>query len=167
MSRNIFVISDTHFGHSKFLTFKDVNDELIRKFSSVEEMDETMIENWNKVVKDKDIVYHCGDVYMNDGHKNLARLKGRKRLVVGNHDNLKSEHLHKHFEKIMMWRVFKEHNCVLTHVPIHDSALHIKVDYNIHGHIHEKLSPTNDHINVCVEHHNYTPINLEELMSKR
>lgn len=164
--RNIFVVSDTHFGHNNFLTFKDNSNNQIRPFASCEEMDDTMIQNWNKTVRDQDIVYHCGDVFFGQGHEHLWKLKGRLRLVVGNHDDLKDVRLHKRFEKIMMWRIFKELNCVLTHVPIHESNLY-KVDYNIHGHIHEKPSPTDRHINVCVEHHNYTPIALEELMEKR
>lgn len=159
--KNIFIISDTHFSHSNFLTFKDAKGELIRKFSSVEEMDEHMIENWNKTVNDGDLVYHLGDVFFNDGYKHLYKLKGRKRLIVGNHDELKNERLMNAFEKVMMWRIFKEHNCVLTHVPIHNSNLY-KVKFNLHGHIHEQTSPTEQHINCCVEWRNYTPVHIED-----
>ena len=54
---DIWVISDTHFGHNNMLKFKDKNGDPIRpNFSSTEEMDEHMIERWNSVVKDGDIV---------------------------------------------------------------------------------------------------------------
>ena len=56
---DIWVISDTHFGHSNILKFTDTNGNLIRgaKFSSLEEMDEHMIDQWNSTVKDGDKVY--------------------------------------------------------------------------------------------------------------
>ena len=88
--RNIFVISDTHFFHKNILTFKNKDGELIRPgFSSVEEMNETIIDNWNKTVNDEDVIYHLGDFTFgsNNRIKDVApRLKGRKRLLLGNHD---------------------------------------------------------------------------------
>lgn len=163
--RNIFVVSDTHFGHANILKFTDsTTGERIRpQFSSVEEMDEHMVERWNSVVKDEDIVYHLGDVYFEHGHKVLSRLKGRKRLILGNHDNGKSSHLQANFQKILMWRMFPEHNCVLTHVPIHESGMY-KVRYNLHGHIHQNPSPGEQWINCSVEVQDYTPRAIEELV---
>lgn len=164
--RDIFVISDTHFGHENILTFTDEHRNVVRSFSDVDEMDALMIENWNKTVKDEDIVYHLGDVYFGKGHKVLPFLKGRKRLVLGNHDNPKSDHLMKNFQKIMLLRHFPEFDCILTHIPMHESGI-FKVNYNVHGHIHQKDSPTERHINCSVEVINYTPIAIEDLMKGR
>lgn len=166
--RNIFVISDTHFSHANILKFTGYDGLPVRpEFSSVEEMDEVMIDRWNSVVKDEDIVYHLGDVYFAQGHKLLARLKGRKRLILGNHDNGKCTHLQKYFQKITVWRMFPEFNILLTHVPIHESSLNEnKANYNVHGHIHSNLSPTMRHYNVCVEKHNYTPVAIEDITAR-
>jgi calcineurin-like phosphoesterase family protein len=163
--RNIFIVSDTHFGHQNILKFTDDKDgsQVRPNFSSVEEMDEHMVERWNSVVRDYDIVYHLGDVYFDNGHRVLKRLKGRKRLVLGNHDNPKSEFIMNNFSKIMMWRMFPEFDCVLTHVPIHESGM-FKIKYNLHGHIHQNPSPTPRHINCCVEVNNYTPKTIEECL---
>ena len=87
---NIFVISDTHFGHKNILTFLNEDGSRVRDFSSLEEMDELIVENWNKTVSDQDIVYHLGDVYFGAGHQHLKRLRGRKRLILGNHDEGKN-----------------------------------------------------------------------------
>lgn len=153
----IFIISDTHFGHENILRFRDsASNELIRNFSDVHDMNEHMVERWNKTINDDDIVYHLGDVYFGKGHEVLGRLKGRKRLILGNHDNAKDQNLQKYFQKISMWRMFPEYNCLLTHVPIHESGLY-KVQYNLHGHIHQNASPTERHINCSVEVQDYMP----------
>ena len=165
--RNIFIISDTHFGHENILKFVDSEEKPLRHFSDIYDMNEHMIDRWNKTVKDEDIVYHLGDVYFGKGHEVLPRLRGRKRLVLGNHDNAKSEYLQKHFQKIMMWREFPDFNCVLTHVPIHESSLY-KRKYNLHGHVHKGshrgLIEDERYINCCVEVRDYMPVAIEELV---
>jgi calcineurin-like phosphoesterase family protein len=166
MSRDIWVISDTHFNHKNIIKYCD------RPFKSADEMNETLIENWNNTVKDGDIVYHLGDVFMGGDPELLYRLKGRKRLVVGNHDNLKNPVLHKTFQKIAMWRMFPEFGLLLTHVPVHESSLYRgptgnedspKQLFNVHGHIHDKQSPDGPYKCVCVEQTNYKPVNIEDL----
>jgi calcineurin-like phosphoesterase family protein len=162
----IFVVSDTHFGHENILKFRDSNtNELIRNFSDVHDMNEYMVQRWNAVVNEDDIVYHLGDVYFGRGYEVLDRLKGRKRLLLGNHDNGKCQKLHKYFQKIGMWRMFPEYNCLLTHVPVHESGLY-KVQYNLHGHIHQNASPTPRHINCSVEVQDYMPKLITDLVPK-
>jgi calcineurin-like phosphoesterase family protein len=171
----IYIISDTHFGHENILKFRDSKtNELIRNFSDIHDMNEHIVQRWNAVVTEEDIVYHLGDVYFGKGWEVLERLKGRKRLILGNHDNAKSEHLQKYFQKILMWRMFPEYNCLLTHVPVHESALEFRNLKNIHGHIHQNTtmitnpdgsrSPDLRYINVSVEKTDYTPINIESLI---
>ena len=165
--RSIFVISDTHFGHENILDFKREDGSPVRLFESVEEMDQVMVDNWNKVVGDSDIVYHMGDVYFGKGYEVLPRLKGKKRLLVGNHDNPKSEHILNNFQKIMLWREFEDFNCVMSHVPLHESALY-KRKYNLHGHVHNGghrgLVQDDRYINCCVEVNDYRPRAIEDIM---
>ena len=165
--RDIFIISDTHFGHENILKFVDDKNNLIRDFCNVHHMNEHMVECWNNTVKDNDIVYHLGDVYFEKGYEMLSRLNGRKRLILGNHDDGKCEHLHKTFDKIMMWRDFKEFDCILTHTPLHESGLY-KRKYNLHGHVHKGshrgLIQDKRYVNCCVEVRNYTPVAIEELV---
>jgi calcineurin-like phosphoesterase family protein len=173
--RDIFIISDTHFGHENILRFTDSHSgQRIRpQWENVDEMDEHMIAQWNSVVQDQDIVYHLGDVYLggNRGVKVLPRLRGRKRLILGNHDNGKDQNLLKHFEKITMWRMFPEFGVLLTHVPVHASAFDYKDLKCVHGHIHQKIVMAEcgsvadtRYVNVCVEKTDYTPINIEDVL---
>jgi calcineurin-like phosphoesterase family protein len=161
---DIWIISDTHFGHANMLRFKDSDGVLVRpNFNSADHMDEYMIEQWNSVVKDGDIVYHLGDVYFEHGHKALNKLKGRKRLILGNHDNAKSSYLQNNFQKILMWRMFPEFGLLLTHVPVHESSLGFKVNKNVHGHLHQRKIADERYVNVSVECINYTPVHIEQL----
>lgn len=155
--RDIWVISDTHFGHANIIKYCN------RPFDSLDNMTSALIENWNSKVKDGDIVYHLGDVYFSEVGKVLHALKGRKRLVLGNHDNGKDSYLHKHFQKIMVWRMFPEFKLLLSHVPVHEGTFSDRVKLNVHGHIHDKAITDHRYKNVSVEQINYTPIHIEEL----
>ena len=179
MSKDIWLISDTHFFHANILKFTDDEGNLIRgsRFSSVEEMNQCMLDNWNSVVKPGDKVYHLGDVFMGDKDefvKYWSKLNGKKNLIVGNHDDIKWMAQKELFSKIYMWRMFTEFGLLLTHVPIHESGLRrgaptdetAPMLLNIHGHIHQNPSPTEHHRCVCVEHIDYSPINIEELRIK-
>jgi len=115
---NLFLISDTHFGHAKFLTFKTASGELIRKFDSVEQMDQTMIDNWNKVVNKNDQVYHLGDVVINRKFLQvLDQLNGKKVLIRGNHDIFKIDDYTKYFKDVRGSHRLDKH-FVLSHIHI-------------------------------------------------
>jgi calcineurin-like phosphoesterase family protein len=180
MMRDIWLISDTHFGHENILKFTDSNTgKLVRGdlFNSVDQMDEYMIDQWNRYVKPGDIVYHLGDVFFGDKDKflkNFKKLHGAKRLIVGNHDDIKWIAKHELFQKIMMWRMFPEHGLLLTHVPVHDTIMYEGrfrnfpgTPLNVHGHIHQNPSPTENHKCVCVEQIDFTPIHIEDVRDGR
>lgn len=157
--RKIFVISDTHFGHENIIGYCD------RPFQNAKEMDECIADNWNSVVRDCDVIYHLGDVYMGaSGREILPKLNGRKRLILGNHDNGKDQNLHAAFQKITVWRMFSEFGALLTHVPVHVTALKPGM-VNVHGHIHNRQSPTGMHVNASVEAVGYRPIEIEVLLA--
>lgn len=176
MSRDIWVVSDTHFGHANILNFTDSNTGLkVRpEFDTVEQMNECMIENWNSVVKQGDIVYHLGDVLFGDKENFKVmwpKLKGSKRLIVGNHDDIPFLASGGFFKKVLMWRMFPEFGLLMSHVPLHENSLWRGKDQdkqmvNVHGHIHQNPSPEGPYKCVCVEQINYTPVNIEELRIK-
>ena len=175
--KNYWFISDTHFNHKKILNFKNYDGTLMRDFSSIEEHNETIIDNWNKVVKPQDIVFHLGDVILSnrvDYDKILSRLNGKNRLVLGNHDKNREKDLRPYFKKITGARMLKigDFKCILSHIPLHPDCVK-KFGLNIHGHIHNNLimketyhgaaEEDDRYMNVCVERTNYKPVNLEEI----
>lgn len=89
----IFVTADLHFNHKNILTPKR-NDKgrLVhpgRPFTSKEEMNEALIQNWNNRVTPEDAVFVLGDVSFGGTYETIdlcSRLNGIKVLVMGNHD---------------------------------------------------------------------------------
>lgn len=79
----IFFTADTHFGHANILKLCG------RPFATIEEMNDVMIGKWNNRVKGTDMVYIVGDMFFrcSDAETILKQLKGKKRLVIGNHDS--------------------------------------------------------------------------------
>lgn len=169
----IWVISDTHFGHENIISFCD------RPFKNVQRMDSELLNTWNEMIDPYDKVYHLGDVYFPGGRGQeywdefIGMLHGKKRLILGNHDNGKDPVLQKHFQKIDMWRAFGDLGLLLTHVPVHWSTLGENPRrptgwMNVHGHTHTNGEPS-DHKkkykSVCVEMTDYKPVDIEELVA--
>lgn len=168
---NIFFISDTHFFHNNMLRFTDARGLFIRpNFVNVEHMNETMVENWNAVVRPQDKVYHLGDVACGventgDFTELMGRLNGHKRLMLGNHDRL-GHPAYQAFEKIELWTggKFKQYGFVACHIPLRPDQMR-DGEFNVHGHIHQNRMDDPRYINVCVEHTDYTPVALEDIVA--
>ena len=171
----IWFISDTHFDHANMLNFTRQDGTPLRPFTSVETMNETMIERWNAVVKPSDHVYHLGDVTMARGKATqhidtiMARLNGHKRICLGNHDQLNSAWYLKWFEKVKAYNVLD--GIIFSHIPVHEESLG-RFKANVHGHLHANRVLASPHhpdpryISVCVEHTDYAPVSLEDLKSR-
>ena len=87
-----FYISDLHFGHKNILSFDN------RPFFTLSEMEQVLISNWNSRVEKNDEVYILGDMFWRneEATRILSELKGRKYLILGNHDRINAE-MSKHF----------------------------------------------------------------------
>jgi calcineurin-like phosphoesterase family protein len=163
MTHQSFFISDTHFSHSNILKFKRADGSPLRDFESIEEMDEFMVDNWNRVVRSVDRVYHLGDVAIKrDGLKILSRLNGKKVLIKGNHDIFKIKDYLPYFYDIRAYKVMVDEGIICSHIPIHPDSLS-RWKLNLHGHLHANTIDDPRYRSVCVEQTNYTPISLDEL----
>lgn len=162
-----FFIADTHFFHENLLGFSEFAP---RMFDTVEEMNEAMVASWNAVVKEKDTVYHMGDVAMHPLYEKgsdeilaiLRRLEGRIVFIKGNHDNRAFfNYLEEHdpglsdgapkfeFHDVGAIVKFNHHQYYLTHYPmVLGKTINVR---NLHGHIHHYSMPFADAINVGVD----------------
>lgn len=163
---NLFLTADTHFSHQRICDAFNRDGSKMRPWGSSEEMDEALIENWNKVVRPNDKVYHLGDVAIaRKGLKVLDRLNGDKVLIKGNHDIFKITDYVPRFRDIRACQVLDRY--VLSHVPIHPDDL-TRFLGNVHGHLHSGRVQLNGEIDrryvcVCVEHTNFTPTAWEDV----
>jgi calcineurin-like phosphoesterase family protein len=175
----IWFTADSHFGHEAIIRHCD------RPFTSVEEMDEALIDKWNAVVGKNDIVYHLGDVgFSNDTHtlECVSRLRGHKRLISGNHDPVHPRH-RKSAGRQRTWMQFFEsvspfeqvkigsHEVMLSHFPyvgdhtegdrfaqfrLRDEGLFL-----LHGHVHTAWLMQGRQLNVGVDVNDFEPVPLD------
>jgi calcineurin-like phosphoesterase family protein len=141
---DIWFIADLHLGHKRLVDGFDADQEAGRRgprgqFATVDHHDEMIINLWNQVVKPVDKVYVLGDVALSkSGLDKVSQLQGHKRIILGNHDQDKPKRYAELFEKVCGAKVLD--GMVLTHVPVHQSALTRKsMQVNLHGHMHEEV----------------------------
>lgn len=152
----IYFIADTHFNHENIIKYCD------RPFSNAKEMNEYIIQKWNSVVKEDDIVYHLGDVGFGTTEmlkELISRLNGTKILLRGNHDFKRGVN---GWKEVGFSEVYKKKielgNLILTHEPIEileDGKI------NVFGHIRnkplgERFNKEN-HICISCDVVDYTP----------
>ncbi|MDE7405755.1 MAG: metallophosphoesterase family protein [Clostridiales bacterium] len=183
----IYFTSDLHLGHKNSITISS------RPFTDIEEMDETLINNWNNRVKVDDTVYIIGDFVWEskDPFAYLPRLNGKKVLIAGNHDY---KWLKRHGMAIVAddgrveFRDYSEYfiniaqyvemsldgvAVTLCHYPMLEwNASRKYGGYLIHGHIHnsrdKKYVPLwvlPHALNAGVDINNYAPVTFDELIT--
>jgi calcineurin-like phosphoesterase family protein len=164
----IWFTADTHFGHKRTLELSK------RPFTSVEEMDWSIIRNWNSVVTDRDTVYHLGDV--GDFNK-LAHLKGDIVLVPGNYDNEYisggsrveiTKRLAGRKLEIASIGTFLNIDGLpikLVHEP--SKGLDTESVFCLFGHIHKLQMVKRYGLNVGVDCHNFYPIDWDTVLFYR
>ncbi len=145
----VFFTSDTHFTHANIIRFCS------RPFKNVEEMDETMIANWNRVVGENDIVFHLGDFCMGGSTKwtnVLNRLNGKIYLIIGNHDmkNLKQS-CSDRFEKVAMQMYIEvdKQKIYLNHCPFLCYGGAYRDTWQLFGHVHTNKNRRIGHFAGC------------------
>ena len=163
----IYLISDTHFHHENILyTCK-------RPFANVQDMNETLIENWNNNVGADDIVYHLGDFSFggfDEVHKVVRRLNGHICLIMGNHDRAHSISWWQRcgFHRVYDKPILVEEYFLLSHEPLAWSDDSSMVFASVYGHVHNRpeFRPvTARTFNASVEMINYTPILLSDVLT--
>ena len=159
-----FFIADPHFGHKAIIAYEN------RPFSTVEEMDQALIANWNGVVGKNDKVYLLGDFSFHPAELTAAiakKLRGLKHLVIGNHD-VKSVNAYYEmgFHRVYDCPIILDNFWILSHEPLYVNS---NMPYaNIFGHVHSnKIYADHSSQSFCVsvERIDYTPISFTRIKS--
>ena len=161
-----FVIADPHFGHKNIIQYCN------RPFESVSEMDKAIIDNWNKTVSNDDIIWVLGDFALasRDYTKSIIKsLRGRKRLILGNHDRYSQEwYREAGFEFVSPYPILIENFIILSHAPLEFLNENCPF-FNIYGHVHNDpryLDLTKSGACVSIERTEYKPIELGGIIKK-
>ena len=162
----VFVISDLHLGHKNICRWSPK-----RRGPDVEAHDAWIIEQWNSVVKKRDVVWVLGDVaFSHEGLAKVPLLNGMKYLITGNHDKYRAEAYQEHFK--LKPGICRLKGMWLSHAPIHPSELRGRL--NIHGHSHDSHmlfhgSTERDYgyYNVCVEACEGKPVDIAVLIEHK
>ena len=175
----IWLTSDLHLFHNQGFIYEP------RGFSSIEGMNKAIERNWNEMVSDEDEVYILGDLmvggktYSNDaGMEIVRRLKGRKHVIIGNHDTDMRIKLYRQEDSIvdvqyaLMMR-YKGRSLYLSHYPTFTSNLdHEKpkqwiINFFGHTHSNERFYEGIPFIyNVALDAHDNCPVSLDEALQE-
>jgi len=163
-SNSIYLSSDLHLDHSNIIHY------CARPFlsSDVDEMNSVLVENWNHVVRDTNIVYFLGDLTFGRGARPaeywLPKLNGKIQFIRGNHE---------------YGVINSQEYAILNHggyhfLLVHDPK-HLPIQWNdwvIHGHTHNNnmknypfINGETKTINVSAELTNYRPVSLDYILS--
>jgi calcineurin-like phosphoesterase family protein len=158
---DFFITSDTWFGRPQILqianriSFKDIDD-----------MNNQLIKNWNKVVKKTDIVFHLGNFAWDPqtARQVLKKLKGEIYFLRGNTDQALLD-VADEFSNVNIIESqiaeFPQYDSVICHYPL--EVWNGKDSGTIHFHGHTVFSHKTDlskmnRVNVCTDFWNYSPI---------
>lgn len=180
-----YYISDLHFGHKNVINFDK------RPFETVEEMEHVIITNWNKKVKNSDIVYILGDFCFKsptEWIRLLSILNGEKHLIIGNHDeNRLNNEIIRMFKTVQFYKEVKDcgRKVILSHYPIlFYKQAYSSNTYMLFGHVHNKTEEVKFvdkyikdlqencslnyaklyNVGCMMPYMNYTPMSLDEII---
>lgn len=159
-----FYLSDLHFDHTNIIRLCH------RPFENIDQMNSTLIENWNKRVTNKDHVYLLGDVCMNaDRFEHfMLLLNGIKHVIIGNHDprDIRKRKIQNTFFMNNIQKVNDgEHVIVLCHYPLFEWPEYYKGAYHFYGHVHGNRSKYDKMaFEVGVDVQNFEPKTFDEII---
>ncbi len=185
MNHKIFITSDTHFFHENIIKY------CARPFKDSEDMNQSIIQNWNKVVSPEDDVYVIGDFALIKGEdhdeklRKLQRLSdsliGNKHLIFGNHDYFTDEEYMTYggFEDVVhgFYEILlNDHWFTLCHYQMtswnnsHRGSMHLfghehwRQQYEPKHSIYEEIGWSERKFNVCVDANKFAPVNVNDII---
>ena len=167
-----YYIADPHFGHENILKLCQ------RPFDSIDDMNQALITAWNERVTGNDTVFILGDLFYRCANPEpiLQQLKGRKRLIIGNHDSswMDKVDLSKYFVSVDPFLEITDgiRGITLCHYPLLTWKHKLRT-FMVHGHIHNDttsdffplLAVRERVLNAGVDINGFRPVTFEELVA--
>jgi calcineurin-like phosphoesterase family protein len=189
INQRVFFTSDTHYAHANICSatsdWKEGDGGHLRKFNSLNEMNDTLVSNINSKVGEDDILFHLGD-WSFGGFENIQKFRDRLvcrniHLILGNHDHHISrnkdgiqdifssvqDYLELDLRRYQNRSTVIKHKFVMMHFPIASWNEMSRGRIHLHGHTHlspkHRVSPGRS-MDVGVEGNGLFPIPLEEVL---
>lgn len=167
----IYFTSDLHLGHLAIINMQN------RPFKDVNEMNKTLINNYNSCVKNNDVCYILGDIShhleVEETNEIIKKLNGKKILIKGNHDKAYDEALFDGVYDLFSTSLsIGNYNrlFVMMHYPMLSWSRANAGSIHLHGHIHSDGSYNaknrDKHIlryDVGVDANNYYPVSVAQV----
>lgn len=164
-----WITSDLHLHHFNVIKYSN------RPFSTAEEMNEVIVNNYNSLVAVDDLVFNLGDLVI--GAQNKLEecvkfnkiLKGVKYYLSGNHDKFSEKEFGEFYIKDRVFYYnYKNLVIAMSHYPQEDVNVKLKhYDLYLHGHTHQNIVSNKRNVyNVCLEVNDYKPVLLDDIIKK-
>lgn len=156
----IYFTADSHFGHINIMK------HCHRPFKTIQEMDATIIRNWNERVSKRDLVYHLGDFAFRCCDYYLNQLNGRIRLILGNHDDNLTRACKDRFVAISHahYLCYNGHQFWLAHYPHRSWRNSCHGSYHLFGHCHGTMPDYGLSTDIGVDRWGFRPVSIGEII---
>lgn len=176
----IYFSSDYHFNHDREFVYQ------ARGFPNIEEMNETIIQRHNEIVKPEDIVYVLGDLCLGGGSEEMLqknkelieRLNGTLYIIRGNHDSDNRCKMYRSCKNVKqvtaaMYLNYSGYHFYLSHYPTLTGNLEKEslkqMTLNIYGHTHQKTNFYEDRpymLHCGVDSHDCYPVSIDTIIAE-
>jgi calcineurin-like phosphoesterase family protein len=189
--QKVFFTSDTHYNHTAICRGVSpwaAGNKSVRDFDTLEEMNQHLVQNFNSIVGEDDVLFHLGD-WSFGGFESIELFRKQLvckniHLILGNHDH----HIERnkegiaslfssvnHYVQLDLRRpsqtergVVDKHPFILCHFPIASWDKMATGMIHLHGHVHlppeHRLGPGRS-LDVGVDGNQLKPIQLEEVLT--
>jgi len=148
-----FFTADQHYGHENIIKY------CARPFSNVDEMDNTIIQRHNSLVKDDDTVVHVGDFAFAKKRPQqlIDTLNGKHVFIKGSHDKWLCG-------SVPIWETeLVGHTIIVCHYAMRSWPRSHYGAWHVFGHSHGRLGGLGLSHDVGVDANDFYPVSFEKL----
>lgn len=157
----IYFTSDMHLGHKNIIRLSN------RPFSSVEEMDDEIINRFNSRVGHGDVVYDLGDMFFKHPEQYRERMRGTILRIKGSHDHdIKEPYMLVIEPDGLLDEYGNQIPITLCHYAMRSWAQSHYAAWHLYGHHHGMLPPYGLSFDVGVDCWDFYPVSLEQVKEK-
>ena len=152
-----YFTADEHYGHANIIKYCN------RPFENVNEMDEYLIDRFNKKVEKNAVTIHAGDFSLKKSFQEvreiIKRLNGNHIFLKGSHDYWLPRN-----KSIQIWeKKLNQNYVVVCHYAMRTWARSHYNSWHLFGHSHGKLDPVGKSWAIGVDNNDFEPLSFEEI----